>query len=135
MEMQDIEGGSWMKFQQVGDTAEGVFKEFFVKEARELFPEQLVIVLTGADGSETNVWFSTANPRYANSIRNMKAGHYVKVSLTGYYNQDTQTSVTEPGKTKKGMSFAKQYKFEMSKDPVAPVAPVTHEISIDDAPF
>jgi hypothetical protein len=88
------------------------------------------------DGSTTNVGLPSKNAKYLNSIRALKPGHRVRISLTGYYDQDKATIVPNPGKTKKGTSFAKNYSIQMSKTPDPSYsAPASDEITIEDIPF
>lgn len=50
-------------------------------------------------------------------MKALKQGHQVEITLEGFYNQDKSELVSEPGKTKKGISFAKNYSIRQSKLP------------------
>lgn len=138
-EFEEVSAGSWAKFTTKGESVEGTFVEYLTKPATDQFGEQIVAVLS-ADGSTVNVGFPSKNPKYLNSVKALKPGHKVRVTLNGFYNQATGTMVDEPGKTKTGISFAKNYQILQSKLPDANYNPMTepkisNELSVDDLPF
>lgn len=114
--MEDVGGSMWFKFNTAGDTARGVFVEYFIKEANGMYGEQIVAVLSTPQGN-INVGIPSKNPRYSGGIKNLKVGHTALIELEGFYNQDKDELVSEPGKTKGGVNFAKNYKIQQSKLP------------------
>ena len=117
MEMQDVASGGWLKLVETGDKAEWVFQKYFMKEAREQYGEQIVAVLIDAGGVEQNVSFPASNTRYLNQVKGLKPGHKVIVTLEWFWNKDKGELVNESGKTKWGMSFAKNYSIKQSTLP------------------
>lgn len=116
MEMEDVSVGGWLKLVAMGDKATGIFIKSFVKPATESFGEQICVTLLTESG-EQSVGLPWKNPRYVNSVKALKPGHQVEITLEGFYNQDKSELVSEPGKTKKGISFAKNYSIRQSKLP------------------
>lgn len=117
MEMEDVAAGGWTKLMATGDKAEGIFVKSFVKPPRDQFGEQIVAVLVDADGIEQNVALPASNTRYVNQVKGLKVGHQVVITLEGFWNKDKSELVSEPGKTKGGLSFAKNYSIKQSKLP------------------
>lgn len=115
-DFEEVSSGGWAKFDHQGQQVRGVFVESFTKEARDQFGEQIVATLDTADGL-INVGFPASNPKYKNGVKALKVGHDVLITLEGFWNQDKWELVTEAGKTKKGMSFAKSYSIKQSKNP------------------
>ena len=135
----EVSGSSWAKFEKKGDSFVGMFTEYFDKEARDQFGAQIVAVLETAEGT-INVWLPASNPRYLGAIRKLVPGHDVKITLEGYYNQDTGQLMDEPGKTKKGTNWAKNYSIKQSRVPNPKfmedmTAEPKSNISIEDIPF
>lgn len=114
--MEEVGGSAWAKFNTAGDEAKGIFTEYFIKEANGMYGEQIVAVLSTPNGS-INVGLPSKNPRYSGGIKNLKVGHKVIIKLVGFYNQDKDELVPEPGKTKGGVNFAKNYSIQQSKLP------------------
>lgn len=112
----EVSGSAWAKFEKKGDSFVGMFTEHFDKEARDQFGAQIVAVLETTEGT-INVGLPASNPRYLGAIRKLVPGHDVKITLEGYYNQDTGTLMDEGGKTKKGTNWAKNYSIKQSRTP------------------
>lgn len=136
-DFEEVQAGGWAKFTAKGEQVEGIFIETFNKPAQDQFGEQVVIVLEN-DGSITNVWLPAKNAKYSNTAKALKPGHRVRVTLAGFYNQDSGNIVDLPGKTKKGTSYAKNYTIAQSKE-VDPTynkpAKVTEDLETFDIPF
>lgn len=130
-EFQEVSWSSWAKFQNKWDTVQWVFIEHFTKEAREQFGEQIVAVLQTADWT-VNVGLPASNPRYLWGIRKLIPWHNVRITLSWFFNQDTQTLSDVPWKTRKGTSFAKNYSILQSINP-APTA--MQPLTVEDTPF
>lgn len=131
-DFEEVALSAWAKFEKQGDVVRGVFSEYFIKEAQGAFGEQTVAVLNdssfnGKEVGTMNIGLSSKNPRYKNAIKNLKAWHTVLITLEGFYNQDKDALEQFGGKTKLGVSFAKNYSIKQSKSPVAP--------DLADAPF
>lgn len=115
-DFEEVSAGGWAKFDHQWQQVRWVFVEYFIKEARDQFGEQIVATLDTPEGL-INVWFPSSNAKYKSGVKALKVGHDVLVTLEGFWNQDKWELVTEPGKTKKGMSFAKSYSIKQSKNP------------------
>jgi hypothetical protein len=132
----EVSGSAWAEFKKKGDSFQGMFIEHFDKEARGKYGPQIVAVLETSAGT-INVGLPAANSRYLGAIRKLTPGHDVKISLEGYYNQDTEQLMDVPGKTKKGTNWAKNYSIKQSRTPNPNFMSNMTEpsISIDDTPF
>ncbi len=114
--MEEVISGWWAKFVTAWDSAHGIFTGFHIKEANGQFSEQIVAEFDTPNGI-VYVGLPSKNPRNSNSIQSLKIGHRACITLIGFYNQDKWEVVDQPGKTKLGMSFAKNYSFRQSKLP------------------
>lgn len=109
----EVSGSSWKKFTKTGDTVTGMFTEWFTKEAKDDFGEQTVAIIE-TDTGTVNVGLPASNPRYDGAIRKFIPWHDVRITLTGFYNQTLDQVVSEPGKTKSGRSFARNFSIQQS---------------------
>lgn len=132
-EWEEVATGGWAKFVDAGDKAQGIFTGYHIKAENGQFGEQIVAELDTPEGV-VYVGLSSKNPRYSNGIKNLKVGHDTLITLEGFYNQDKGELQSEPGKTKLGMSFAKNYSIKQSK---LPDPSFNKPVSVDDfdAPF
>jgi len=115
-DMEEVASGGWAKFTKQGDKAQWIFTGYHIKEAQGQFAEQIVAELDTPEGV-VYVGLPSKNTRYSNGIKNLKVGHKALITLDGFYNQDKGELGAEPGKTKLGMSFAKNYSIKQSKAP------------------
>lgn len=115
-EWEEVQSGGWAKFMAAGDKAQWVFTGYHLKEANGQFAEQIVAELDTPEGT-VYVGLPYKNPRYGNGIKNLKVGHMTLITLEGFYNQDKGELQDTPGKTKLGMSFAKNYSIKQKPLP------------------
>lgn len=72
------EGGSWFKFEKVGDKIGGVLVDTFDKPGQDDFPDQRVYVIRTKDGDEINVGIKKESQRFViNRLKNARPGDLV----------------------------------------------------------
>lgn len=124
VEMQDVSAGWWAKLSEAWEHIKGVFKECFVKPAKDQFGEQIVAVIEN-DQWVHNVPLSGKNPMYVNTIKALRPGHVVSITLEWFWNGEAKKLESKPGKTKVGVSYAKSFKIQESAHPYQGAAAAT----------
>lgn len=123
-EMQDVRAGGWAKLSEAWEQVKGVFKEYFIKPAKDQFGEQIVAVIEN-DQWTHNVPLSGKNAMYVNTIKALRPGHVVSITLEWFWNGEAKKLENKPGKTKMGVSYAKSFRIQESAHPYQGAAAAT----------